>query len=126
MENLYLWPERPAFSLGLLWLVSVIVLWAGRDPALQLFERLSQSLQDGLDSLSRWCMQAAQDLRARARCALLAAGQLELRGKLEREFHRIDEGFSERLTQYSELINVKLSKESIFCSHCKRSTVATL
>ena len=103
MQSLYLWPEHPAVSILVLWLASVVILWAGRQPMLALLAGLGASLEEGLDKLSRWCRASTQEVRKRSRVGLLAAGRLELQSKLEREFHRIDAAFSERLSQYSEL-----------------------
>jgi hypothetical protein len=103
MEALLLWPDRPGLSLLVLWAASVVVLWAAREPMTKLLTSLGGSLEDGLRVAARWCRARAEDLRRRGRTALLAAGGLELQGRLEREFHRIEGGFSDRLSQYSEL-----------------------
>ena len=70
---------------------------------LQLFERLGKHLEEALEAAGRWCKASAEELRKRSRASLLAAGGLELQGKLEKEFQRIDAGFSERLGHYSGL-----------------------
>jgi hypothetical protein len=103
MESILLWPEQPALSILVLWLVSAVALWAAREPMLQLFERLGKNLEEALEAGGRWCKAAAEELRKRSRAALLAAGGLELQSKLEKEFQRIESGFSERLGQYSGL-----------------------
>jgi hypothetical protein len=103
MQSLYVWPDHPAASIVVLWLASVVLLWAARQPMLALLAGLGTSLEEGLDGLARWCRASAQEVRKRARVGLLAAGRLELQSKQEREFHRIDAAFSRRLEQYSEL-----------------------
>jgi hypothetical protein len=103
METLYLWPDRPALSLLALWAISSILLWAARDAMRELFERLGKGLEEALGAVGRWCKDSAAALYKRSRAALLAAGGLELQGKLEKDFHRIETGFSERLGQYSIL-----------------------
>lgn len=103
MEALLLWPERPLLSLFVLWLVSLAVLWAARRPMLELLAGLGRHLDEGLSALSRGCRTAARKLAERNRAALLTAGEVELRSKLARELQRIDQGFSERLGQYSGL-----------------------
>ena len=40
METIYLWPDQPALSILVLWLISTIVLWAARTPVLQLLGEL--------------------------------------------------------------------------------------
>ena len=103
MEVLYLWPDQPALSLLVLWLASVILFWAARQPMLQLLRSLGGSLEEAFSAAANWCGTASEELRVRARDALVASGQLELQGRLEREFQRVDERFSQRLGQYSQL-----------------------
>ena len=103
MKALILWPDHVALSLGVLWLVSAVFLWAAREPMLGLLRGLGQFLADGCEGLARSCDSAAQELRKRARAALLAAGKLEAQGRLGREIQRIDGTFTERLGQYSGL-----------------------
>ncbi|MBW2275020.1 MAG: hypothetical protein JRG96_17275 [Deltaproteobacteria bacterium] len=103
MDWLFLWPESPALSLFVLWLGSVIFLWAARQPMLQLLNRLGEGLQEGCQLLAKRSQVLAEALRERSRDSLLAAGTLELQGRLDREFYRIDEGFSKKLEKYSGL-----------------------
>ena len=103
MEAIAFWPDRPLLSLFVLWLLSLAVLWAARRPMLELLSGLGRHIDEALSALAGGCRSAAKNLAARNRAALLAAGELEVRGKLERELQRIDEGFSERIGQYSGL-----------------------
>src|SRR3990172_13446375 len=103
MDTILLWPDQPVLSLLVLWLVSAVALWAAREAMLQLFERLGKNLEEALEAAGRWCKASAEELRKRSRAALLAAGGLELQSKLEKEFQRIESGFSERLRPYSGL-----------------------
>ncbi len=103
METIYLWPDRPALSLLVLWAISAVALWAARDAMFELIERLGKNLVELCEAGGRWCKGAAEALYERSRTALLAAGGLDLQTKLEQEFHRIESGFSERLGQYSGL-----------------------
>jgi hypothetical protein len=103
MTSIYFWPDLPALSLFVLWLISVVFLWAARVPMLQMLRALGSSLQQGFDGVAGWCQGIASGLRERSRESLLAAGTLELQGKLDREFHRIDQGFSDKLEKYSAL-----------------------
>jgi hypothetical protein len=103
MQSLLLWPQSPLPSIAVLWLVSVVLLWAARAPMLELLRRLGSGLEEGLGAAARSCAAAASALRERSRSALLAAGSLELGRKLDREFHSIDRGFSEKLEQYANL-----------------------
>jgi hypothetical protein len=103
MESIYFWAERPALSLLVLWLLSVVFLWAAREPMLQVLRGLGKSLEGGLRSVVSWCRANADELQRHSRETLLAAGELELQHRMEREFQRIDQGFSEKVGQYSTL-----------------------
>jgi len=103
MEALYLWPNQPALSILLLWVGSTIFLWAARTPMLQMLHRLGEAAHEGFQSLTKRLRDLADSIRERSRESLLAAGTLELQGKLDREFHRIDKGFSDKLEKYGGL-----------------------
>src|SRR5262245_28951720 len=103
MQSLLLWPQNPVLSIAVLWLVSVVLLWAARAAMLDLLRRLGSGLDEGLGAAARGCAAAASALRERSRSALLATGSLELGRKLDREFHTIDRGFSEKLEAYANL-----------------------
>jgi hypothetical protein len=103
MESIYLWPENPALSLLVLWVASVLFLWAAREPMLQLLRGVAKTLESGLSGVSQRCREAAQRLAQRSREAILAAGRMELRASMERELHRVDASFSEKLGAYANL-----------------------
>ncbi len=101
MSSLYLWPDHPIPSLLVLWLASAVFLWAAREPMLRFMTGLQQGLEQGFRALAKGCEAAAHDLRERSRAVLLAAGSLDAQGRLDREFHRVETAFSERLGQYA-------------------------
>ena len=103
MESIYFWPDNPALSLLVIWMLSVVFLWAAREPMLQMLRGLGKSLEGGLKSVTTWCKESAEQLQKRSREALVASVELELHGKVERELHRIDTSFSEKVAQYSTL-----------------------
>ena len=103
MESIYLWPEHPIGSLALLWVVSVVFLWAARDAALEFLAALGEGITQGLASLSGHVRQRAEEIQVRSEEVLLAAGTRDAQGRLNRELERIDAGFSEQLGQYSKL-----------------------
>ena len=103
MQSIYLWPDNPALSLLVIFALSMLFLWAARDPMLQVLRGLGKNLDSGLRSIARWCAASAEALQARSRESLLAAAELELHGKVERELNRIDTAFSEKVGQYSTL-----------------------
>jgi len=103
MEMLYLWPDKPALSLCVLWLGSTLFFWAAREPMLQLVKGLGRSLEEGFGRLAERCGALSESLRERNRASLLAAGLLETQSKLDREFQRVDSGFSDQLERYAGL-----------------------
>ena len=103
MQSLYLFPDQPFLSLVALWLLSVVFLWAAREPMARLLQGLGSFAGDGCTALAGWCRDAAQELRKRARAALLATGRLETQGKLERELQRVDSSFADQLGEYAKV-----------------------
>ncbi len=103
MSSLYLWPDNPALSIFVLWLVSVVFLWAAREPMLQLMRGLGKNAESGLRAVAQWCGSTAKQLAQRSREPLVADSRLELERTLSRELLRVDAGFSEKLGQYSTL-----------------------
>jgi hypothetical protein len=103
MESIYLWPDNPALSLLVIFALSMVFLWAARDPMLKVLRGLGANLEGGLRAVSRWCTASAEALQTRSRETLLAAAELELHGKVERELTRIDTAFSEKVGQYSTI-----------------------
>ncbi len=103
MESMILWPDNPLASFGLLWLVSVVFLWAARKSMLDLISTLGGGLAEGLESLGGMARSSAEDLGKRSREILLAAGTRDAQGRLDRELERIDAGFSDQLGQYATL-----------------------
>ena len=103
MESLYLWPASPLASLFVLWVASVIFLWAARGAMLRLLEGTGGGLADGLAALGRRMRESAEGLHERSREVLLAAGQRDAQARLDRELQRVDAGFSDQLGQYGRL-----------------------
>jgi hypothetical protein len=83
MQSILFWPQNPMLSIAVLWLVSVVLLWAARAPMLDLLRRLGGGLDEGFSAAARACAAAAEGLRERSRAALLAAGSLEIGHKLD-------------------------------------------
>ena len=103
MESLYVWPGSPLASLIALWFVSVVFLWAARNPMLQLVKGFGEGLADGLEAISRRCGGVADQMQENGREVLLAAGTRDAQSRLDHELQRIDAGFSEQLGQYGRL-----------------------
>ena len=103
MQAFYLWPGEPLLSHFALWLISLVFLWAAREPMARLLASLGGFLGDGCQGLAQWCRDAAQELRKQSRAALLAAARVETQGKLERELQKVDQSFAAKLGDYSTL-----------------------
>ncbi len=103
MDSIYFWPDNPAASICALAGISMIFLWAAREPMLQMLRSLGKGLESGLRAVARWCAETAENLQRRSTEALLAAGELELNGKVERELQKIDGSFAQKVGQYSTL-----------------------
>lgn len=103
MSSLYFWPGQPVLSLLALWLVSVVFLWAAREPMARLLRGLGAFLGEGSEGLAVWCREAAQELRKRSRAAQLASARVETQGKLERELQKVDSSFADKLGDYSKI-----------------------
>lgn len=103
MSSLYYWPEDPTASILLLVATSMIFLWAARDPMLKMLRNLGTGLESGLLAVAQWCKETAGGVRDRSNKALLAAAEVELNDKVEREIHKIDASFAEKVGQYSTI-----------------------
>ncbi len=103
MDSFLIFPDNRALSYVILWLVSSIVLWVARHPMQELIARLGSGLDEGLSQVASWCYKTADTLRKRGRAVLLAAGTLDCMSRLNREFERIDNGFTQKLEQYANL-----------------------
>jgi hypothetical protein len=103
METFYLWPGSPLASIFILWVASVIFLWAARTAMLRILTGLGNGLADGLSAVAQRCAGAAEELRKSSREVLLAAGKRDAQGRLDRELQRADDGFSEQMGQYGRL-----------------------
>ncbi len=112
MELFYLWPDNPVASLFILWLASVIFLWAARESMLRLIGSTFGGLADGLAEFGLRCRGTAYDLNARNREILLAAGTRDAQGRLDRELQRVDDGFSQQLSSY-DLLQRRLDESLI-------------
>jgi len=103
MEMLYFWPNNPALSIFVLVIASMIFLWAAREPMIQLLKGLGKSLEEGFRTLAGRCKTSSESFRERNRAGLVAAGVLEMQGKVDRELQRVDTGLADQLGQYTVL-----------------------
>lgn len=103
MPSVYLWPDKPALSLLVLWLATQVLFYAARVPMHRALRKVGATLGGGLRIVARWLRSASDELRRRNREVLLEAGRLEAEGKLEREFQRLATTFTSDLKQYPAL-----------------------
>ena len=103
MRSLYLWPDSPALSLLVLWLLSQVLLYAARVPVHRGLRKLGIALGGSLRLVARWLLSVSDDLRRRNREVLLEAGRAESEARLEREFTRLATTFTAELKEYPGL-----------------------
>ncbi len=103
METIYFWPDRPALSLLVLWLVSQVFLYAARVPMHRALRNIGHTLGGAFRIVARLSKGTALELRRRNREVLLAAGRTEGEQRLEREFARLATTFNEQLKAYPGL-----------------------
>jgi hypothetical protein len=103
MHSLYIWPDNPALSLLVLFLVSQVIFYAARVPVHRGLRKAGVALGGAFRLVARWLRNAAEQLRARNREVLLEAGRAEAEAKLEREFTRLATTFTTELKEYPAL-----------------------
>ena len=84
-----IWPENPALSAVVLFLIAVPFLYAARRPMQGLFRSVSRAISNPLRLGARWLAASAVLLRQRNRLVLLAHGREEAMKSIEREFERV-------------------------------------
>ena len=84
-----IWPENPALSAVVLFLIAVPFLYAARRPMQGLFRSLTRAISNPLRLGARWLASSAMLLRQRNRLVLLAHGREEAMKSIEREFERV-------------------------------------
>ena len=84
-----IWPENPALSAIVLFLIAIPLLYAARRPMQGLFRAMTRALSNPLRLSARWLSSSAAALRQRNRLVLLAHGREEAMKSIEREFERV-------------------------------------
>lgn len=84
-----IWPENPALSAIVLFLIAIPLLYAARRPMQGLFRAMTRALSNPLRLWARWLSSSAAALRQRNRLVLLAQGREEAMKSIEREFERV-------------------------------------
>ena len=103
MQSLYLWPDRPALSLFVIWMVTQLLFYAARVPMHRALRKLGAALGGSLRIAGRWMRSVSEELRKRNREVLLEAARAEAEGKLEHELQRMASTFTTELKQYPAL-----------------------
>jgi hypothetical protein len=88
-EAVLIWPERPALSFLVLFVIAMPFLYVARDPIHALIGRLVRVIVNPLRLISRWLSETAIKMRLRNREVLFAHGSREVRLSIEREFERV-------------------------------------
>jgi hypothetical protein len=84
-----LFPENPALSALVLFLIAMPFLYAARTPVHGLSRSLIRGLANPLRIASRWLLAAAAEMKARNDVVLLAHGREEIQQAIQREFERV-------------------------------------
>jgi len=84
-----IWPDNPALSAVVLFLIAVPFLYAARRPLEGLIRTTSRGLSNPLRMAARWLSRGAAELRVRNRQVLLAQGREEAMKTVDREFERV-------------------------------------
>ena len=103
MEALYFWPERPALSILVLWVLSVVFLYLARVPMHRLLRSTGTLVGGALRLADKWLRRAGGELSRRNREVLLESGRANAERKLERELTRLDSAYTKELARYPEL-----------------------
>jgi len=84
-----LFPNNPALSALVLFLIALPFLYAARAPVHGLLRALVRALGNPLRLAARWCVTAADELKRRNEVVLLAHGREEITQAIQREFERV-------------------------------------
>lgn len=84
-----LFPDNPALSALVLFLIALPFLYAARTPVHGLLRALLRAGAQPLRLGARWCFNAAEAMRKRNEMVLLAHGREELTQAIQREFERV-------------------------------------
>jgi len=98
-----IWPENPALSAVVLFLIALPFLYAARRPMQGLFRSLTRAISNPLRLGARWLSASAVLLRQRNRLVLLAHGREEVMKSIEREFERVSAVVQRDLQGYPAL-----------------------
>jgi hypothetical protein len=88
-EAVLIWPDRPALSFLVLFLIAMPFLYVARDPVHVMIHRMARAVVNPLRLISRWLSESAKKMRIRNREVLFAHGTKEVRLSIEREFERV-------------------------------------
>ena len=103
MTNLLTFTPWPAVSAAILLILLVAALYFARDTAHQAIEAAAVALSRGLRVASRSVMHAQEQLAARNREVLLAAGREAKERVVEREFVRVADTVRKDLSGYPDM-----------------------
>jgi hypothetical protein len=98
-----IWPENPALSAIVLFLIALPFLYAARRPMQGLFRSLTRAISNPMRLGARWLASGAILLRERNRLVLLAHGREEAMKSIEREFERVSAVVQRDLQGYPAL-----------------------
>ena len=88
-EAILIWPERPALSFLVLFVIAMPFLYVARDPIHALIGRFVRTVVNPMRLIARWLSESAIKMRDRNREVIFALGSREVRLSIEREFERV-------------------------------------
>lgn len=97
------WPNQPALSLLVLFLILLPFLYAARVPMHGLIRSVTRVVSNGARLASRWLAAGAEEMRQRNKVVLMAHAQEEVALHIEREFERIGNILRRDLQDYPAL-----------------------
>jgi hypothetical protein len=103
MQHLYLWPDKPAASLFVLWFVSQIFLYFARAHMHRAFVSLGHVLGGVFRIVARWCRGLSAKVAQRDHEMVVDAGRGDTEAKIAREFRRIEGSFVQELKSYPDV-----------------------
>jgi len=102
-EAILIWPDRPALSFLVLFVVIVPFLYVAREPVHALIGKFVRTVTSPLRLIARWLSECSLRMRERNREVLFSLGSSEMRLSIEREFERVTTLVQRDLESYPAL-----------------------
>lgn len=97
------WPDKPALSVLVLFVLGSIFLYAARGPAHNVIHALCHLVSHSMRFAAHWLRRTADGVRERNKAILLGHGQAEVSAQIEREFERVGQQVHKELGEFPAL-----------------------